>query len=348
MREQKAPHMRLLLLLCLAALSLPAAAADLTRVKMGVVGASADVVFWAAFERGYFKEEGIDLEIVKFDSAARTIAPLGNGDLQISAGGISAGFFNAVARGIDIKIVADKTQTIPGLGTQSLLVRKDHLDSGRYKSIADLRGMKVASPAPGSASTTILTKMLAKGGLTTKDIEMVSLAVPQMTTAFANKALDAAVPLEPGVSLATQTGFAQRVMEDYDVYPEHQIAVLFYSGKFIRDNRKAGVGFLRAYLRSVREFNEALDKGRFAGPKAEAFIEVLTRRGPSQDPAFYRSFTLGFSHPDGKLHLPSLSEDLAIFRDEGLIEGEVTVGKAVDSSLLDEAIQQVGPYRPAN
>ena len=59
MFEQKAPRMRLFLCLCLAALSFPATAADLTRVKMGVVGASADVVFWAAFERGYFKEEGI-------------------------------------------------------------------------------------------------------------------------------------------------------------------------------------------------------------------------------------------------------------------------------------------------
>ena len=44
---------------------------------------------------------------------------------------------------------------------------------------------------------------------------------------------------------------------------------------------------------------------------------------------------------------PRSLPDLAIFRDEGLIEGEVTVGKSVDTSLLDEALQQVGPYRPA-
>ncbi len=323
-----------------------ASAAEQTKVRMGVVGASADVVFWSGVERGYFAKEGVDLEIVKFDSAARMMAPLGNGELQISAGGVSAGFFNAIARGIDIKIVADKTQTVPGLGTQSLVVRKDLIESGRFKTLADLRGMKVASPAPGSASMTIMTKMLARGGLTNKDVDSVFLAVPQMAAAFTNKALDAAVPLEPGVSQALQTGLVQRVIEDYDVYPEHQIAVIFYSGRFIRDNRAAGVGFLRAYLRSVRDLNMALQDGRLTGPGSDDLINVLTRFGPSQALEFYRTFRLGFSHPDGKLHLPSLSEDLQIFRDEGLIEGEVTLDRAVDQSLLEEALREAGLYKP--
>jgi NitT/TauT family transport system substrate-binding protein len=317
---------------------------DLTPVRMGVVGASADVVFWAGVEKGYFAKEGIDLQIIKFDSAARMMAPLGGGDLQISAGGVSAGFFNAVARGIDIKIVADKTQTVPGLGTQSLVVRKDLIESGRYKTLADLKGLKVASPAPGSASMTIMTKMLARGGLTIKDINSVFLAVPQMTAAFTNKGLDAAVPLEPGVSQAVQTGLVERVIEDYDVYPEHQIAVIFYSSRFIRDHRKAAVGFMRAYLRSVRDLNEALQDGRLTGPGSQALIDVLTRYGPSQDPRFYQSFRLGFSHPDGKLHLPSLQEDLEIFKAEGLIEGEVSLDKAIDLSVIAEALKDVGLY----
>jgi NitT/TauT family transport system substrate-binding protein len=334
-------------LLCLLLLNGAANAVDLVPVRMGVVGASADVVFWAGVEKGYFRDEGLDLDVIKFDSAARAMAPLGSGELQLAAGGVSAGFFNAVARGMDIKIVADKTQTIPGLGTQALVVRKDLIESGRFKSLADLRGMKVAIPAPGSASTTILSKMLARGGLTARDINAVFLATPPMLSAFANKGLDAAVPLEPGVSLAVQTGLVERIIEDYDVYPEHQIAVIFCSSKFIRDNRKAAVGFMRAYLRSVREFDAALVDGRLTGPGSASLIGVLTRHGPSRDPEFYRSFRLGFSHPDGKLHLASLEEDLRIFKTEGLIEGDVGIDEAIDLSLIDEALRQMGEYRAA-
>lgn len=325
----------------------PARAADPVKVKMGIIGAAADVVFWAGRERGHFRAEGVDLEIIKFDAGARMMAPLGTGELDVAAGGHSAGFFNSVARGVDVKIVSDKSQTIPGIGTQSLLVRKDHIESGRYKSIADLKGMKVASPAPGASATTVLTKMLARGGITIKDIEPVYMGIPQMAAALANKALDAALPNEPGVSLAMRTGAVQRVLEDYDVYPEHQIAVIFYSGRIMKEKREAAMGFMRAYLRSVREYNDGLVNGRLTGPKGDALIEVLTRNGPSNDPGFYRSFALGFSHPDGTLHIPSLEEDVRIFRGEGLIEGAVDVARAIDTSFLDAALRALGPYQPA-
>ncbi len=324
-----------------------AQAAEPVKLKMGIVGAAADVVFWAAKERGYFRREGIDLEFVKFDSGPRMMAPMGTGELDIAAAGHSAGFFNAVARGIGMKIVADKTQTLPGFGTQSLLVRRDHVESGRYKTLADLKGMRFASPAPGASAMTVLTKMLAKGGLTMKDIDPVFMGLPQMATAFSNKALDAALPNEPGVSLAMRTGVVERVLEDYDVYPEHQIAVIFYSSQFMRDNKEAAFGFLRAYLRGVRDYNDALVNGRLAGVKGDALIEVLTRNGPSNDPAFYRSSAFGFCHPDGKLHLPSLEEDLKIFTDEGLIEGNVALAQAVDTSFIEAALKQAGPYKPA-
>ncbi len=335
--------------ICLLALAASgvAHAAEPVRIRMAITGATGDVVFWAGRERGYFRDEGIDLEIIKFDSGARMMAPLGAGELDVATGGQSAGFFNAVARGIDIKIVADKTQTIPGLGTQSLVVRKDHIASGRYKTLADLKGMKMASPAPGASATTVLTKMLAKGGLTTGDIDQVFMANPQVATAFANKALDAALPTEPGVSLALATGAVQKVLEDHDVYPEHQIAVIFYSGAFMRDRKDAAIGFMRAYLRSVRDYNDAMVAGDLVGPKGDAMIDVLTRFGPSQDPAFYRSFKLGYCDPNGALHLASLAEDLEIFRKEGLIEGAVTLTQSVDTQFIDAALQQVGPYRPA-
>ena len=323
-----------------------AQAADPVKVKMGIVGAAADVVFWAGKERGYFRQEGLDLEFVKFDSGPRMMAPLGTGELDIVAAGHSAGFFNAVARGVGMKIVADKTQTLPGFGTQSLLVRRDHIESGRYKTLADLKGMRFASPAPGASAMTVLTKMLARGGLTMRDIDPVSMGLPQMATALTNKAIDAALPNEPGVTLAMRTGLVERVLEDYDVYPEHQIAVIFYSSQFMRDKKEAASGFLRAYLRGVRDYNDALVNGRLAGPKGDALVEVLTRNGPSTDPAFYRSFAFGFCHPDGKLHLPSLEEDLKIFRDEGLIEGNVTLAQAIDTSFIEAALKQAGPYKP--
>src|SRR6516165_12571501 len=78
------------------------------------------------------------------------------GQIEAGAGSASAGLYNAVARGIKIKIVADKASSPPGYGATKILVRKDHVESGRYKSLQDLKGMKFAMNAPGVSNTSTL------------------------------------------------------------------------------------------------------------------------------------------------------------------------------------------------
>src|SRR5919202_570559 len=99
------------------------------KVSVGLTNASTDVGLFVADAKGYFKEEGIELSFTPFDSAAKMIAPLGAGQLDVSGGAASSGLYNAVERGIDIRIVADKARNENGF--QSFLIRKALLDSGQ-------------------------------------------------------------------------------------------------------------------------------------------------------------------------------------------------------------------------
>ena len=128
-----------------------AAAQPLAKVKVAVTNSATDVGFFIAHKKGYYAREGIDAEFVVFDSAARMIAPLASGELDVGAGGISAGLYNAVARGIDIRMVADKNSTPPGRASTKLLIRKELIDSGRYRTLPDIKGMKLANSAPGGS-----------------------------------------------------------------------------------------------------------------------------------------------------------------------------------------------------
>ena len=87
-------------------LAAPAIAQAPTKVKLGVPNAATDVGYFVAHARGYFKDEGLDVEMIPFDSAARMIAPMASGDLQVAAGGPSAGFYNGFTRGLDMRMVA--------------------------------------------------------------------------------------------------------------------------------------------------------------------------------------------------------------------------------------------------
>ena len=136
----------------------PARAAELIPVKVGTANSATDVGVFVAQAKGFFRDEGLDVSFIAFDSAAKMIAPFASGDLDVGGGGTSAGLYNAVARGIEIKIVADKNHTPPGQGIQPLLIRKDLIDSGRFKTLADLKGMKISTAAPGSAASTTLDR----------------------------------------------------------------------------------------------------------------------------------------------------------------------------------------------
>jgi NitT/TauT family transport system substrate-binding protein len=321
------------------------ALAEPVTVRVGIVNASSDVAFFIADRKGYFRQEGILVAFTAFDSAAKMIAPLGVGRLDVGGGSPSAGLYNAVARGIAITIVADKGSTPPGYGFQPLLVRKDLVDSGRYKSLKDLKGMKIAGSAPGSASTSTLNEALKQGGLKYADVERVFMGFPQHVLALQNKAVDAAMTTEPSATRAVQSGAAVRVMGDDEIYPGHQLAVVLYGGEFAKSRPEVARRFMRAYLKGVRDYNDALEEGRLSGPNADEVIAILTRSTAVKDPGVFRAIHAQGCNPDGRVHEPSLRNDLEFFRSEKLIEGSVSVAQVVDHSFVDWAVNELGPYK---
>ncbi|HZV65655.1 MAG TPA: ABC transporter substrate-binding protein [Telluria sp.] len=335
----------LLAAVVIAAAPLASRAADIP-LRVGVSSASSDIVFYVADKKGYFKQEGLSVTFTPFDSAAKMVAPLGAGQLDIGGGSPSAGLYNAVERGIDIKIVADKGSTPAGYGFQPLLVRADLVASGRYKTLKDLKGMKIAGSAPGSASTSTLNEALKSAGLKTGDVERVFMAFPQHVAALQNKAVDAAMTTEPSATRAVQSGAAVRVLGDDVIYPNHQLAVLLYGGAFIKDKPDAAKRFMRAYLRAARDYNDGLKDGKIAGPNADEIIAILVEYTNIKDPKVYRAITPQGTSPDGTINVASLKTDLAFFKEQGQVKGKVTVDQVLDLRFADAALKELGPYKP--
>ncbi len=333
-------------LFALAVFAAPASAQ--TNVSVGITNVVADVGHFVAHKRGYFAAEGLDVNFVPFDAAARMIAPMASGELDVGGGGIAAGLFNAVARGVGLKIVADKSTSAPGLGTGALMVRRELVDNGRYKSVKDMKGWKLAIPASGTGTSTSLENLFNAAGFALRDMDVVYLSFPQMVTALENKAVDAAFLTEPGVTAAETRGVARRVASDDEMFPDHQIAVTLNSEKFLKTNRAAAVRFMRAFLRGTRDYTDAVKDGKLVGPGAEEIIAILTQYSLIKDAAVYRNIRVNYCDPDGKLNIESLEKDLAYFRSRNLIEGKVAVSDAIDISIAVEAVRGIGPYARKN
>lgn len=339
----------MMLALAFAALSSagPTTAADI--VKLGYPRVATDVAIYVADKRGYFKQEGLDVRLTNFQSAAMMIVPLTTGDIEVIAGSASAGLYNAIARGLDIRLVASKVTTPKGFTSQTLITRKELFDNGSVTTVAQLKGRKIANAAPGTASISTLNRMLRTGGLTLKDVEIVTIAFPQMMVALQNGAVDAALPAEPFTMFAVRKGVAAPLIRDSDAYPGHEIASFMMSGKMLRERRDVAFRFLKAIIRGARDHNDALDaQGILSGPKGDAIIAILNEYTPIKDPALFRSFALAYCDPDGAINMASLREDLDLFKTLGLVKGDISVEKLVDASLLAQVIKALGPYKKAN
>ncbi len=315
-------------------------------VNVGMPNAATDVGYFVAHKKGYFTAEGLDVRFQNFDSAARMIPVLATGDLQVGAGGPSAGLYNAITRDIDIRIVADKSRNQTGQGSQKLLVRKELWDSGKVRKVADLRGMKVANAAPGSSGATVLYKFLQSAGMKPNDVQEVFMSVPQMVQALQGGSIDAALPFDPATTISIRNGTAVSLGNDYDVYPIHQIAVTLYSGKFMKEQPRAAVSFLKAFLRGVRDHNDALGPDKLlTGAKGDEIANILAEYGPFKDPKVYKSFVIAYCDPDGQLDMPSIKEDIAIFKELGQLKTDVDLTRVVDTSFLEAALKEIGPYK---
>jgi NitT/TauT family transport system substrate-binding protein len=316
-------------------------------VQVGVVNTISDAGFYIADKKGYFRTEGLEVNLTSFNSAARMIAPLGGGFLDVGGGTVSAGLYNAVARNIKLRIVADKGSISPGYAYSALLVRKDHVDSGRYKSFKDLKGMKIAIGASGTGTASALNEALKLGGLSYKDAEIVDLAFPQHIVAYTNKGIDASITNEPSISLSVRAGVAVRIAGNDEIYPNQQTAVVLYSENFASNRAAAASKFMRAYIKAVRDYNDALLDGKLSGQSANEIISILTEYTEIKDPQIYRQIAPNACNPNGVVNVESLKKDLEFFRQQKLIESHnISVESVVDHTFVQKVIQELGLYRP--
>ena len=145
--------------------------------------------FYIARDKGFFKEEGVDVELVIME------------DTPIKMGALMAGQIDLVASTVDEfpiymkpgKMLHYVLAVDNSKGGDGVVANKD------IKSIADLKGKKVAFEQ-GSVSQFFLNALLKDAGMTEADIEPVNMAATDAGVAFAAKQVDAAVTWEPALS----------------------------------------------------------------------------------------------------------------------------------------------------
>lgn len=313
-------------------------------LTVGTVGAASDAPLFIADANGYFAEQGLKVKFVRFDSAAKAIPSLSSGEVDVGSGATSAGLYNAVERGLGIKIVSDKARNAKGYGFESVMVRADLLASGKVKSLKDFKGLKVAISAKGNSEDALIDYALRQHGLSIKDIDPVYLGFPDQIAAYANKGIDASLTVEPTVTKLLQIGVAKKLVSADEMFPDFQTAVVYYGPKFIHDQPENARKFMVALVKAIRFYDDALKDGHLAGPNADAVVDTLVKYSFIKDPSVHRAIVSQAVDPDGNINRPSLQMAWQYFKDAGETDGKVTLDDVVDLSYVHAATRALGPY----
>jgi NitT/TauT family transport system substrate-binding protein len=312
-----------------------------TTVKVGFAAGSMSVAgVYVAIARGYYQEAGITNEFVPLASFNQLIGPIATGEVDIGSAGPSAALFNALERGVNIKLVADQNTVFPGHASIAMMVRKDLADSGQIKTVADLKGRTFALAARRATMELDLLKALRQAGLTINDIKLVVMPFPQINAALAARTIDAGWQLEPLVAAAVAQNIAVRFKGLDEITPNRQNGIFVYSEKFAA-NTEAARAWMVAYVRGLRDYNDAVLKNR----DREFVIQTLMKYTTVKDRAPYDRIVLPGLHPDGELNVDSIREAYAEFKAAGDIKGEVNLDAAIDRSFVRHAVEVLGPYR---
>lgn len=125
---------------------------------------------------------------------------------------------------------------VVSLGHRSGAVIMVRTDSP-YRSFKDLTRKRVAIPSRFAVDYLFLRKMLAKEGLTLKDVEVIEMSPSDMPAALYAKAVDAYATGEPFGAVAQKAGYARPLSMTRDEWPSYICCVLTVRDELIKENR---------------------------------------------------------------------------------------------------------------
>ncbi|MBI4319571.1 MAG: ABC transporter substrate-binding protein [Chloroflexi bacterium] len=317
----------------------PAAAkpTEMTLVRAGHIGSAADGPTYIALEKGYFREQGINLELTVIDTAAKMMVPMAAGQLEVGRGSPNAALFNAITRQLPIKVVADITRIVNN-NYIVLAGRKDLMDSGALKDYADLKGKNVVIINKATGAEIELDRALKKGNLTLGDVNIIELPFPDQAAALANKAADVAQMIEPFVTVARERGIASIWKATYDFAPDHQLAVLMYAPHFMKDKPDVARRYMVAYVKGIRDYNDAFLRNK---GKSEV-IPIMTKWTSIKDPAMFEKITPQGINDNGYVNAKSIMDDQDWYIAKGYIKEKFAEKDLIDNQWVDYAVLQLG------
>jgi len=207
---------------------------------------------------GYFRDEGLAVKINDFQGGSKSLEALVGGSVDFVAGAYENALFMQ-EKGIDLKAVGLLTDRF------GLVFALNKELAAKYKSPEDIRGKKIGVTAPGSAVSNALEIILAKGGMTVKDVAMIGIGGGAGAVAAVKSGeVDGLVLSDPAITRLERDGVIVPIGDSRTAEGQKFLyggpcatASIYTTAKFAAENPRVVQAFVNAFVHTMQWMSKA-------------------------------------------------------------------------------------------
>jgi NitT/TauT family transport system substrate-binding protein len=219
-----------------------------SQITVGVIPIADVAPVYLGIDKGFFRQEGLDVKLQPIEGGAAVIPAVAKGDIQFAFGNaVSLAF--AQQRGLDFQYVTEGVQggATPEDSTNGLIVHKE----SDIRTPQDLAGKTFAVNTLNSLGEVTIKSALEKEGVDISNLKFVEVPFPDMIPALERRQFDVAWTTEPFISGALAAGHRKILDPMVATHPRLTLAAYFAAAEFIEQNPEVVAKFKRAMNRSL-------------------------------------------------------------------------------------------------
>jgi len=284
---------------------------------------------YVARAEGFFAQQGLDVDLEEIGGSAPSIPLLVRGEVDVLTGWLSSGLLNVMARGAHVRLVADRGHVAPsGCTFLAILARRDLAEKTDLDSPEQLRGRRI------SVQTTVapeyyFEKILKAKGLTTTDVQAITIPNAARPGALQNGALDLLYSEDPEITRLLHANAVVVWNRAEQIVPDFEWGIVAYGPTLLDQNRDAGRRFMVAYLKAVRQLAQG---------KTERNLDII-QQATTIDRALLRDACWPAINLNGHINVNSVRDFTAWAQSKGYLDAAVSEAQFWDPSFADYASQ---------
>lgn len=312
----------------------PTFAAD--KITVGALRFTSHSPTFIAFEKGYFKDEGLDVELKFFQAAQPVAVAIASGDIDFGVTALSGGFYSLADKGA-LKVIGGMMAEKKGAPGNVILASNAAYDTG-LKTPADLKGKSWAMTQQGSSFHYMAGLIAENNGFKVTDMKLKPLQkVGSMIGALKSGQVDA-MAIVPHIAAGLIKGGAAKEIGKIQDISDYQVTTVFTSTKNTTDNKDVVKRFMKAYAKAIADYDAVMQHQDKDPAATEAMVDLIHKyvyaSRPREKAAPSIKAGAVYLNEGAALNVVDVERQLNWFKKHKLAPATLTLDQMVDTSFV--------------